>query len=79
MVILLPNLGIVLLQLVHVLQHPSSVLRILQQGTHVQHIVQVGLDLDLKLLALCELQTLTMGEKKLEVTRFNVINSSARV
>lgn len=79
MVILLPNLGIVLLQLVHVLQHPSSVLRILQQGTHVQHIVQVGLDLDLQLLALCELQTLTMGEKKLEVTRFNVINSSARV
>lgn len=60
----LPNLGVVLLQLVHVLQHPSSVLRILQQGTHIQHIVQVGLDLYLQLLTLCELQTLTMEGKK---------------
>lgn len=66
------NLGVVLLQFVHVLQHPSSVLRILQQGTHIQHVVQVSLDLYLQLLALCELQTLTSKkkkEKKLDVTR----------
>lgn len=74
MVILLPNLSVVLLELVHVLQHPSSVLRVLQQGTHVQHIVQVGLYLHLQLLTLCELQTLTVEKKKLEVTQLNVKN-----
>ena len=53
------NLYVVVLQVVHMFQHPSSVLSVLQQGTYIQHIVQVRLDLDLQLLALGQLQTLT--------------------
>lgn len=53
------DLCVVVMQVVHMLQHPSSVLSVLQQGTYIQHIVQVRLDLDLQLLALGQLQTLT--------------------
>lgn len=40
------------------LQHSSSVLSVLEQGSHIQDVIQVGLDLYLELLALCLLQTL---------------------
>ncbi|TNN41365.1 hypothetical protein EYF80_048454 [Liparis tanakae] len=39
--LLLSDLHVVLLQLLHVLQRSSSVLGVLQQGAHVQHVVQV--------------------------------------
>lgn len=74
MTFLQANLGVVLLQFIHVLLHPSSVLRILQQGTNIQHVVQVSLDLYLQLLALCELQTLTSKKKEREEIRCNTPN-----
>lgn len=57
-VLFVADLNVVLLQIFHVVQHPSSVLCILQQGSHIKHIVQVGLDLNLQLLALCQLESL---------------------
>lgn len=42
----------VLLQLLHSLQGSIFGLRILQKGSHVKHIIQVGLDLNLQLIAL---------------------------
>lgn len=52
------QLCVVFLQVVNMLQHPSSVLSVLQQGSYIQHIVQIRLDLDLQLLTLCLLQML---------------------
>lgn len=58
------DLCIMVLQFIHMLQHPSSVLSILQQGSNIQHIVQICLDLDLQLLTLCLFQTLTQKKHK---------------
>lgn len=52
------NLHVVILQIVHMIQHPSFVFSVFQQGTDVQHIVHVRLDLHMQLLALCFLQIL---------------------
>lgn len=52
------DLHVVILQIVHMIQHPSFVFSIFQQGTHVQHVVHVCLDLDMQLLTLCFLQIL---------------------
>lgn len=46
-----------ILQFLYMLQHPSSVLSIFQQSSHIQHIIQVGLDLHLQLLTLCLFQS----------------------
>jgi len=48
----------VLFQLLHTLQGGVFGLRILQKGAHVKHVIQVGLNLHLQLIALCVLQFL---------------------
>lgn len=51
--------GHLLLQLLHVLQHSVLGLSVFQQHAHIKDIVQVGLDLHLQLVALCEPQPLS--------------------
>lgn len=41
-----------ILQFLHMLQHPSSVLSVFKQSSHIQHVIQVSLDLHLQLLTL---------------------------
>lgn len=52
------DLCVVILQVIYVIQHPTFVFSIFQQGTYIQHIVQVCLDLDMQLLTLRLLQIL---------------------
>lgn len=52
------DLYVVILQIVHMIQHPSFVFSVFQQGTDVQHVVHVRLDLHMQLLTLCFLQIL---------------------
>lgn len=65
------DLRVVILQVVHMIQHPSSVFSILQQGTYIQHVVHVCLDLDMQLLALCLLQIL-VGRFILDITTSHI-------
>lgn len=54
----------VLLQLLHALQGSVFGLCILQKGSHVKHVIQVGLDLNLQLIALRVLQFLEKRTQK---------------
>lgn len=54
----------VLLQLLHSLQGSVFGLGVLQKGPHVKHVVQVGLDLHLQLVALCVLQFLAAAGRE---------------
>lgn len=54
----------VLLQLLHPLQGGIFGLSVLQKGPHIKHVVQVGLDLHLQLVAFRVLQFLAGGRKR---------------
>lgn len=58
------HLGHLLLQLFHVLQHSILGLSVLQQCTHIKHIVQVCLNLHLQLVTLREPKPLSPRQKE---------------
>ena len=64
------HVGHVLLQLLHPLQGGVLGLGVLQQGAHVEHVVQVRLDLHLQLVALRVLQFLEGGSKRTRTDYF---------
>lgn len=63
-----PHMGHALLQLLHPLQGSRLGLCVLQQGPHVEHVVQVGLDLHLQTVALRVLQPLQGRMQRSRVT-----------
>lgn len=58
-----------LLQLLHSFQRCILCFSVLQQSPHIEHIIQVSLDLHLQFIALGVLQLLLRGQKNMETVK----------